>query len=268
VGKRLAIGAIRALAGMTAEDLLTLAPAAVVFGGVLLAPSQNNEETWRDVPGRPGLRYRVSLWTPEAWVKYRDAAGKAQTVHLQIRRNAVIDDSGETVGRVLAGGRLAIALDAVAPGTVGDEEPRLCPKPTPDKPGQGPDSRSRAYENQMKRWLNPQMPTPPGLGMALTGAKGTYIFDDCRQSNGDMVDYKGPGYAWAVTAAAHSPKANWTFKKKWLQQSASQVSVAGSRQIVWYFAEPSAAASCRRLFIQQDKGRERIQIRVKAFAGG
>jgi hypothetical protein len=119
----------------------------------------------------------------------------------------------------------------------------------------------------MKRWLNPEMPTPSGFGMALTGPTGAYIFDDCRQTNGDMVDYKGPGYAGLVAASARYPKAKWGYAEKWLDQSASQVAAAGPRQVVWYFAEAAAADAARRLFVGADKGRQRIQIRVRAFEG-
>jgi len=47
-----------------------------------------------------------------------------------------------------------------------------------------------------------------------------------------------------------------------LSQSGLQVAAAGSRSIVWYFAEQAAADYAAELFRERNKGREQIIIEV------
>jgi hypothetical protein len=88
----------------------------------------------------------------------------------------------------------------------------------------------------------------------LTGKN--VAFDDCRDSDGTMIEAKGPGYAGLMKSDF---LANKIRDEEWLPQAGSQVAAAGSREIEWYFAEPEAAEKASRWFTD-DKRFQKIKI--------
>ena len=76
------------------------------------------------------------------------------------------------------------------------DEPKLCPDHSRDVP-HGASERAKAYQEQISRLNNPQRPLPAGMAVSLenplTGRN--VAFDDCRESDGTMIEAKGPGYA-------------------------------------------------------------------------
>lgn len=66
---------------------------------------------------------------------------------------------------------------------------------------------------------------------------------------------KAGRYAYLLASSFHK-----SIEDKFLNQAASQVAAAGSRHIIWCFAEEAAAKRVRELFAFKDEGRERIQI--------
>jgi len=143
-------------------------PAATVFLGVLFIPTNSGkDELETEVPGHPGLRIGRLIGTL-SWHIYDNNTG--QDTWLQLKPDGSLrDPSGRPVARLLPHGHLAFDLDAIDPrpaGAAEDDRPRLCPAPSPDKRGQGKDSISRAYENQMKALINPENPTPDGMAIA------------------------------------------------------------------------------------------------------
>jgi len=265
----------RALGSEAAVQLTRLAakfPAAVVFGAVLFAPEPADidpSNKWQDVPGHPGLRYRQLRFQPGWEISYRNADGQEQREVLQQRNGVLHNDKGQVVGRVLPGRKVAIDLASVAPTQVRDDEPRLCPVAEPDKYGQGRDSVARAYEDQVKRVVNPERPTPSGFGMALINpATGNPVmFDDCQHQTGAMIEAKGPTFTDILRAAEASRSANWKVVRGAFDQADREIAAAGSRAVIWFFADDFAANYFRQRFAATDKGRERIVIRVLHYEG-
>jgi hypothetical protein len=76
------------------------------------------------------------------------------------------------------------------------DKPQLCPDPGPDV-AHGASDRSIAYQAQISALNNPQRPLAPGLAVSLinpvTGKR--VVYDDCRESDGTMIEAKGPGFA-------------------------------------------------------------------------
>lgn len=265
-----------ALATVTEEGELQLArfaaliPAAAVFGAVLFVPEPNDiTHKWIDVPGRPGLRYRQRADTPGWQISYEGPHGVVEENLYERHHGVLSDDNGRVVGRVLARGALAIDLAVAAPSTVKPDEPRFCPVASPDRYGQGPGSVGRVYEDQIKALVNPTRPTPSGFGMALLNVVGNgnlVMFDDCEQSSGTMIEIKGPTYTEILEkelrSQAAGKDADWSVVSDLLGQSERQVQAAGARPIRWYFADQAAADAVRQIFAKEDKGRERIEVRV------
>jgi len=73
-----------------------------------------------------------------------------------------------------------------------------------------------------------------------------------------MVDAKEPGYANLLTY----DKVRASVAEKLLDESARQLVALGARQLRWYFAEPEAGVFAEELFRTEDKGRERIEVRI------
>ena len=74
------------------------------------------------------------------------------------------------------------------------------------------------------------------------------VFDDCRESDGTMIEAKGPGYAerLANTFMAKS------LADEWAEQATRQLQASGDRGLEWYFAEEDAAAWARQVFEDND----------------
>jgi hypothetical protein len=239
-----------------------------VFFGVLLIPT--NATVWKQgaAPGHPGFFYQ-KLPGEIGWhISYVNDQGEG--IEVPVGPDGIYRDAhGQAVARLLPNGSLALDLGRFQSARPKQEPAQVCPAPSPDKPGQGDSARSKLYENQMKNLLNPERPTPPNFGRALpnpAAKAGIVIFDDCWLQNGDMFEYKGPGYAGLVRASAGSSN-TWDYEKDWLAQSLSQVRSAGSRRVVWCFAEPEAARAARQMFDHRDDGREKIIVGVFPYLG-
>jgi len=239
--------------------------AAVVFG-LLFVPSPNNIRVEGEVPEIPGLRY---AWNRDETVVHLtyDHGGAQLTVALHLDDEDIRDENGNIVGKVIGGNRISIDAAAVLPDLVKQDEPRLCPAPSPDRPGsdQGKpydENRARRYEDFVKLIINPPPigPTPSGFVYELpnpmeNGKPVTY--DDCELATGRILgEIKGPGYANLL-------KYYWgqeSIAEQFLDQSERQLAASGGRHLVWFFAEQEAADFARRLFDNARQGRERITV--------
>jgi hypothetical protein len=70
-------------------------------------------------------------------------------------------------------------------------------------------------------------------------------FDDCRESDGTMIEAKGLGYAEMLQDRYLGEE---VIPGRWLKQARSQVAAAGARDVEWFFAEPEAARKAGELF--------------------
>ncbi len=169
--------------------------------------------------------------------------------------------TGLALARML-GGRLVFDADSLA-GAKAEagarserDEPKLCPDPSPDVP-HGASERAKAYQEQISALNNPQRPLPAGVAVSLenplTGEN--VAFDDCRESDGTMIEAKGPGFADQMKY----PYFDTGIVPGWEDQARTQVSAAGSRDVAWYFAEPEAAEKARQRF-GNDEQLQKIEI--------
>ena len=102
-------------------------------------------------------------------------------------------------------------------------------------------------------------PLPPGLAVSLpdpvTGKRVAY--DDCRESDGTMIEAKGPGFANMLRSRYFS---NFVIPARWERQAARQVGASGGRDVDWFLAEPEAANFARKIFFDSAQLR-----RIKVF---
>jgi len=206
------------------------------------------------VPGITGLSYSWNRDETPLHLSYVDADGKTTNFTAQLEDDVFRDQNGNVVARILPGGNIVVDNAAVFPNSANDNEPKLCPMPGLDKPGE----RGRDYEDYVKSIVNPVDTTPRYWGFQLLNpTTGAFVYyDDCEHTTGTMVDAKGPEYASLLTY----DKVNASVAAKLLDESARQLAALGARQLRWYFAEPEAAESVRKLFREKDEGRESIEI--------
>ena len=88
----------------------------------------------------------------------------------------------------------------------------------------------------------------------LTGKN--VAFDDCRESDGTMIEAKGLGYAGMLKS---DKLAENIWLGDWLPEAKRQTAAAGSRDIEWFFAEPEAAKKASEWF-GDDERFQKIKI--------
>jgi hypothetical protein len=228
-------------------------PAAAAFG-LLFIPSPNNLNVKGEVSGVPGLSYSWNRDETLLHLSYVDAEGETTNFTAQLEDDVFRDKSGNVVARILSSANIVVDKAAIFPESINDNELRLCPMPGLDKPGE----TGRDYEDYVKSIVNPVDTTPRYWGFQLLNpTRGAFVYyDDCEHTTGTMVDAKGPGYANLLTY----DKVYASVAAKLLDESARQLAALGARQLRWYFAEPEAAESVRKLFREKDEGREKIEI--------
>ena len=248
-GEQLESFALRLLGASLSEG----AAAAAAFG-LLFIPSPNDLSVEGEVAGLPGVSYAWNRDESTLHLTYDNPDGGRSTFSAQLEDDVFRDKNGRIIARILPNGSIAVDPAAVFPDVANDNEPRLCPLPGPDKPGE----RGRDYEDYVKSVVNPVDTTPRYWGFQLLNPEaGELVFyDDCQHATGMMVDAKGPGYARLLTFE----NIRDSVAKEFLDQSARQLAALGNRQLRWYFAEPAAAAFARQLFATSGGGRDRIEI--------
>ena len=125
---------------------------------------------------------------------------------------------------------------------------KLCPDPGIDAP-HGASIRSKAYQALVSAINNPQRPLPEGLAVNLRNPMtGRLVyFDDCRESDGTMIEAKGPGFG-RMLGSQYLQK---VIRERWLDQGRRQSSAAVGRKIDWFIADGEAATVARELFGQE-----------------
>jgi hypothetical protein len=230
-----------------------------VFFSVLLTPTNKLSD---DIPisGHPGMRLQRPIGSPFWRFVYKDKAGVQQTV-VQRADGMLRTANGMVVGRIDRAGNAVILLPAVkalagehgeGAGPVKpvagsqDEQPNLCPKPVKDYHGGGPGSPDKLHEDRVKLVVNPDFPTPTGMGYSLPNPetrRGRVIFDDCQRKTGMMVEAKGPRYSKFLEGKiwqGYSTGKSEVLEKvtnKLVRQGTLQVRaahLAGDRPIRWY----------------------------------
>ena len=188
------------LAGL--ETLAAMVGSAATLGAIFI-PTPAGVVSHGSIPGEPGLSY--SFDEPEGVLRlYRQGEAGQQTVaEARLRPDGILaeTETGLPIARMVKGS-LVFDADSLA-GAKAEagarserDEPKLCPDPSSDVP-HGASERAKAYQEQISRLNNPQRPLPAGMAVSLenplTGRN--VVFDDCRESDGTMIEAKGPGYA-------------------------------------------------------------------------
>jgi Restriction endonuclease fold toxin 5 len=161
------------------------------FLGVLFLPTNSSLISEGTVPSRPDLSYRYDQDTGVLDLFRQDDAGQQLVASGHIGIDGLFHDAaGDVIGRGL-GSTVLVDPDAL-PAPVGrtgveaqtaQDRPQLCPDPS-DENIAGRSERAIAYQSQITG-------LPPGLAVKLSGVG----FDGCRESDGTMLEAKGPGYA-------------------------------------------------------------------------
>ena len=266
--------------GTLAEGLFALADSAFLSGletlasalvgptvtlGAIFIPTPAGVVSQGAVPGEPGLSY--SFDEPAGMLRlYRDDEAGQQTVaEARARPDGIFaeTDTGLPIARMV-GGSLVFDADSLAESAAGTQarserdQPKLCPDPTADVP-HGASERAMLYQEQISRLNNPQRPLSRGNAVSmenpLTGKN--VVFDDCRESDGTMIEAKGLGYAEMLQDPYLGED---VIPGRWLKQARSQVAAAGARDVEWFFAEPEAAQKAGELF-----GDEQTLQKIKIF---
>lgn len=243
--------------------------------GALFIPTPNNGDvTEGTLPDAPDVAFKSD---GPAGLLTLTTAVSGQEVNVTARnQSGVFVDarSGQEIGRNL-GGHLFLALDAVMDvledahearedgGTepkaaIVEDEPRLCPDPQTDTP-HGSKEPAINYEDDVHARVNPLAPIPSGFAVKFVNPNTglAYYFDDCFRYNGDLidgdmkpgdlVDAKGPGYAFLLLM---NDKTRRGVRNYFLETGGKQLAtVLGTgRRVKWYMAERPAADYAQRLF--------------------
>ena len=267
------------LASLVAEAAPAVAAATPVAAaatvlGTIFVPVQDNPLIEGSIPGDTGLRY--SLDNDEGVLRFLDAHSGAEVAAARRGRDGIFfeTETGIPVARMVGG---SVVFDpavlaneaedsraqsgAKTSADTSSNTPQLCPDPGPDVP-HGASPRSIAYQAHVSAVNNPQRPLPPGLAVSLIDLKTgkRVVFDDCRESDGVMIEAKGPGFARLLRYAYFSQE---ILPDRWRNQAARQVSAAGARKIEWFFAEPEAAQWAGKWF-KENENLRRIRVRFLA----
>lgn len=273
------------LATASPEALASLATFAARFAtptavlGALFIPTPNSGGvTQGTLPDAPDIRFQQD--GPAGTLRLATTAsnGSEVIVAAQNRRGIYVDlTTGQAIGRDL-GGQLYLDLDAVhdaiqdalpvAEGEperrpqAADDEPKLCPAPTPDV-AHGASEEALSYEDDVHARVNPIAPLPPKFGVSLLDPNtGDLVyFDDCFRDAGDLVDgdmaagdlveAKGSRYAYLLSQSFGETIMNDFVDQAWREKGAAE---ARGVRVKWYFAEEAAADLVRKRFAREGLG--------------
>jgi len=226
--------------------------------GAILIPTPAGRVSQGSIPGEPDLHY--SLDEPAGVLRlYREGENGRQTVAYALRgaHDIFADrDTGAPIAR-LVNGSLVFDADSLADDTPdprarsATDEPKLCPDPGPDAP-HGASERAMRYQEQISALNNPQRPLKRGEAVSLINPRTQepVVFDDCRESDGAMIEAKGPGYAELMKSDFLAEK---IWAEDWSDQADRQIAAAKTRDVEWYFAEPEAAKRAEKWFGDDDR---------------
>jgi hypothetical protein len=189
---RLAPAALRALATLGAAATAGTLEA-TAFLGIIFIPTNRSLISQGPVAGQPDLSYEYDQGAGTLRLYQQD--GERRSIVFQGRPDIdgiIRDDDGQAVGRKLGDSVVMLDSDALPDSKSQDGEPKLCPDPEDDRPG---DKKTKdiAYQKQI---------TGLGAGLAVRlpsrsddPARDPYVyFDGCRENDGTMLEAKGTGY--------------------------------------------------------------------------
>lgn len=246
-------------AGALARFMTGMTGASIVFG-ILFIPTDRSIVGEGPIAGSPGLSYRYD--SEMGTLQIRQDVGSLGSVLLteaHIGTDGLYRDAqGNIVGRYLLGSGVVIDVGALpgyrmVPGinatpnadTRIDNQPKLCPDPSPDRPGAPLDN---PYQQYVSMLVNGRA-LPPGLAVSLFNpiSGNNVVFDDCRLSDGTMIEAKGDGYLEMLMKGTDNMP--WlSVQDKLVNQADAQLQAAQGRPVEWYFKAGPVADYVRELF--------------------
>ena len=244
------------------------------FLGIIFIPTNRSLITEGTVPDHPDIKFKYDE-DAGVFTIHRDG-GDGSTYGFSGRPDAdgvFRDGQGRAYARRLADGTIVVDPDSLPrPKTdtaTGDIQPKLCPDPGPDRrplfradgtldPAKVDDAAR--YQAYISKLINPDQPLPIGMAVELPNPLGgiPVSFDECRQSDGTMIEVKGPGYLDMLLRPTKYPWQGVEDDMVW--QARRQLMAAGGRAVEWYFAEDVVAEYMRRVF--EKEGLSSIIIKV------
>jgi hypothetical protein len=240
----------------------------------LFIPSNRMLVTTGTLPDHPDVKFTYDDETGLLTIHRDGADGGSYGFSGRVGEDGVFrDDQGRAVARRLADGSIIIDPDALAGPKAdtanSDNQPKLCPDPGPDRRNlldengnldKSKVDRAAEYQAQISSIVNPGKSLPIGLAVELPNPLGgkPVSFDDCRQSDGTMIEAKGPGYLDMLLRSTEYPWKGAEDDMVW--QARRQLMAAGGRAVEWYFAEDVVAEYMRHVF--EKEGLASIVIKV------
>lgn len=249
-----------------------LAMPVAILGALLIPTPNSGGVTTGTLPGAKDIRFLRD--GPEGILVLATtlADGTDIQVRTESRRGLYVDPTtGSAIGRNL-GEQLYLDLAAVhlvlgtemqaahkevpkAWAAIDEDEPKLCPAPTPDTPHHASD-RALDYEDDVHARVNPLVPLPRGFGVRVWNASlGRYVyFDDCFRYAGDLID---GNMKIGDLVEAKGPRKEYLYSHEWARsmaedytQAVTQAKTADERgvRLKWFYAEKGAADAARKFF--------------------
>jgi restriction endonuclease fold toxin 5 of polymorphic toxin system len=234
---RATLVALDAVADSALAAAAATATGAAIFFGIVFLPANRNTTTQGTLPERPDISYAFEEQSNDLTIWQRTDGGQKIIFAGPPDEDGVFrDDNGNAVARRLNNSVLVDpdALPGDRPPKEKDE-PKLCPAPTRENI-EGRKKPSLDYQKQitgLEAGLDVKLPDPVEGGLVS--------FDGCRESDGTMLEAKGPGYAEHLEGGY---QAVWDgFEKKLNRQAELQWRSAGAagRKVEWHFAEKEVA---------------------------
>jgi hypothetical protein len=243
-------------------DLAATFAAPVAFLGMYFFPFGRSAVASGTLPDHPDINYHYdsdtghfSLYTDDHQVLFTGVAGgdglirteQGDVVGRRVDGSVIVNT--DELGRVLAAqtddADSETAAVAIAQAQAKTDDPKLCPDPEPDVPG-NKSPRSIAYQQFINTFVNPEHPIPPGFSVYYFNPVGEkYVsLDDCDQDDGDPVEAKGYGFAKMLNNSIVEP----FLAMRFLKQANNQVDATQGLNLRWYVAEPETASYLRKLF--------------------
>ena len=240
--------------------------------GALFVPSPNSGiVTDGAFPGRSDLSYSIDHDTGTLRLMRADDPDPTHALVAQLGPDGIYRDV-ETrlpIARALGEGATLIDLDrapaAMDESAERDEEPKLCPDPKPDHAG-GRRLFDELYQQYVRDQINPQrrpqLPPDLAFGLPADTPSGWVHFDDCRESDGVMIEIKGNYH----DIEGDKSKSDW-LAREWLKQAQNQIKAAAAtgRRVAWYFHYAEAEAFAKKLFTAS---KLTIETHVLPYPGG
>ena len=221
----------------------------------LFVPSPNDGVISRgELPGQPGGRYEANN---ESGTLTIDASGTGayRPVVALLGQGGIYREveSGVMIAQHLGDGIVMLDPDVLATldqpkssGAPPPSGPKLCLDPISERGGSA-SPFAPIYQKFVRDYVNPQR--IPQLPRTLTHvlpantASGWVYFDDCRESNGNMIEAKSD-----QTGYMHSEEGQKNVAERYLDQARDQYNVLGARHAEWYFHRKENADFARQLF--------------------